>query len=76
MFCDDKEHTHAINSLYEELVQSCVTARNEALSHTHPSGRTLPFWNEIAEPYKQKSLIWHWLWVDCGRPCNGNVALS
>ncbi len=56
------------------MVQSCAIASNEDMPHTKPSDKTLPFWNEIAEPYKKKSLFWHWIWVDCGKPRDGNVA--
>ncbi len=26
------------------------------------------------KPYKKKLLFWHWIWVDCGKPRDGNVA--
>ncbi len=74
ILCKNKEHTGIINNLCEKVVQNCVIASDEALPHTLLSGKTLPFWNEIAEPYKKKSLFWHWIWVDCGKPRDGNAA--
>ncbi len=56
------------------MVQICVIASNEALPHTKPNDKTLPFWNKIAEPYKKKSLFWNWIWVDCSEPHDGNAA--
>ncbi len=56
------------------VVQGCIIARNEALPHTKPSDKTLPLSNEIAEPYKKRWLFWHWIWLDCGKPRDGNVA--
>ena len=28
----------------------------------------------IVQPYKEKSVFWHTLWVNCGRPRSGAVA--
>jgi len=31
-------------------------------------------WNEIVKPYRNKSLFWHQMWTDNGRPRSGTVA--
>jgi len=31
-------------------------------------------WSEYVQPYKEKSMFWHTLWVNCGRPRSGAVA--
>ena len=74
IFCKSKEHRTSLNVLCQNMVQSCMTASNEALPHTRPHGHTLPFWNEKVEPLKEKSLFWHWVWIDCGKPHDGIVA--
>ena len=30
--------------------------------------------NSVVEPLRDKSLFWHHMWADCGRPRSGNVA--
>ena len=31
-------------------------------------------WSEYVQPYKEKSVFWYTLWVNCGRPRSGAVA--
>ncbi len=26
------------------------------------------------EPYKEKCLFWHWIWIDCGKPHEEAIA--
>jgi hypothetical protein len=33
-------------------------------------------WSERCEPFREKSLFWHRLWLECDRPRNGAVADS
>ncbi len=41
------------------------------LSHKN---HILPCWNDLVEPFKEKSLFWHWFWIDCGKSNEGAVA--
>ena len=36
--------------------------------------RSIPEWFEIVEPAREKSLFWHNIWMECGRPKMGVVA--
>ncbi len=74
IFCDKAEHRTMLNQLCQDMVSSCIEASNNALPHSQSNSHTLPFWNETVEPYKEKSLLWHWIWIDCGRPREGLVA--
>ena len=46
--------------------------------HTVPrlrsGARITPGFSEHVEPYREKSMFWHGLWTDCGRPKTGHVA--
>jgi len=34
----------------------------------------MPGWNEYVAPLREKSILWHDIWVECGRPHDGIVA--
>jgi len=38
------------------------------------SNKSVPGWSEHVAPLREKSVFWHNLWVDCGRPRTGVVA--
>jgi len=37
-------------------------------------GGRIPGWSEYVQPVHEKSLFWHYLWLECGRPRTGVVA--
>ena len=74
VMCKSESHRHMINTLCQEMVNSCIKASNDVLPHVKSKTHALPFWNELVEPYKEKSLFWHWVWIDCGKPHDGVVA--
>jgi hypothetical protein len=34
----------------------------------------IPSWSQYVAPIREKSIFWHEVWVDCGRPRDGTVA--
>jgi len=34
----------------------------------------MPGWDEYVTPLRDKSILWHDIWVECGRPHEGIVA--
>ena len=36
----------------------------------------MPGWSEQVRPLREKSLFWHRIWIECGRPKTGAVAES
>ena len=34
---------------------------------------SIPGWNEMVEPHKEKAVLWHSIWESCGRPNSGEV---
>ena len=77
MCCKDVSHHIAISHYAEAITSALLSAAESNIPHTNPrhSGtRRIPGWSERVEPLRQKSLFWHGLWVDCGRPRNGVVA--
>ena len=33
----------------------------------------MPGWSETVEPERERSLLWHWIWLDSGKPNRGLV---
>ncbi len=44
------------------------------LPQSQSNNHTLPYWNDLVESFKKKSLFWHWEWIDCDKPHEGTVA--
>ena len=47
---------------------------SECLDSDYCRSRTIAGWNEYARPYREKSLYWHRIWAEAGRPRNGVLA--
>lgn len=74
--CRDSSHCICLNKYIEDLTEACLAAAKHTLPHTSlrsGSGR-IPGWSEHVEPVRQKSIFWHDMWVNCGRPRSGVVA--
>ena len=41
---------------------------------TKGSSKVIPGWNQHVQTQQDTSLFWHDIWVQCGRPHNGEVA--
>jgi hypothetical protein len=60
----------------EELSEASISAANVSMPITCDrkiAGR-LPGWSERVQPLRDKSLFWHRMWADSGRPRDGAVA--
>jgi endonuclease/exonuclease/phosphatase family metal-dependent hydrolase len=77
MCCRNAGHHSAIGHYAEAITSACLSAAESCIPHTsdrhYGSGR-VPGWNEWVAPKREKSIFWHRLWVDCGRPRSGAVA--
>jgi len=51
---------------------AAVTAILHSAYRSHT--RRIPGWSERLEQLREKSIYWHCLWIDCGRPRSGVVA--
>ena len=74
--CHDCEHIAAINRYADVISKACLDAGENSIPHTTDrcAGKRIPGWSERVEPLRQKSLFWHGIWIDCGRPRGGAVA--
>jgi hypothetical protein len=75
VLCKDASHAASINRYAAQIIGACNTATNIAIPMTCiRDPKRVPGWTEYVEPVRQKSLFWHRLWCDCGRPRSGVVA--
>ena len=66
-----------MNNFTIKITQACLLAASCSIRSTEMSGtrsKKVPGWTELVEPHRVKSLFWHDLWIDCGRPVSGVVA--
>jgi len=74
--CTQVEHLRSIHVFAGELSEACISLDDVSIPFTCDrkiAGR-LPGWSERVQPLRVKSLFWHRMWVDCGRPRDGAVA--
>jgi hypothetical protein len=74
--CTLSGHHDAIRDYSTAISQACMDAGKLSLPETlaRPCSRQIPGWSERVAPLKDKSLFWHRIWCDCGRPRCGTVA--
>ena len=75
--CKDASHHKAVGLYAEAITSACVSAAVACIPCTkerHSTHERVPGWRERGEPFREKSLLWHRIWIDCGRPRNGVVA--
>ena len=73
--CCEARHEEILNKYVCDVSDACLMAAKETipLTSARKAGR-LPGWSEFVEPSRQKSLLWHSIWQECGRPRTGLVA--
>ena len=69
-------HSEQIRIWYNVVVKIILNVSKTSLPMTgdKQKPKTLPGWNEYVKPKLEKSLFWHNIWKDCGRPRQGEVA--
>ena len=76
--CQNSNHAAEIDKYAEDITRACLAAADLSIPLTtdrnSSSCKNIPGWTERVEPLREKSLFWHNLWVDCGRPRNSVVA--
>jgi len=74
--CSNLSHLQRLNRYAVEITESCLHAAEATIPLTckRQVGGRIPGWSEHVQPLHDKSLFWHNLWMDCGRPKTGAVA--
>ena len=57
------------------ILNSCIHATSKCVPLSGVGqNRRIPGWIESVQSYKNKALLWHNIWLEMGRPCEGYVA--
>ena len=73
--CVNNEHIICIHKYANDLTEACLTAAESALPKTtFNHSKRKPGWNEFVRPAREKSLFWHNIWTNAGRPKTGILA--
>ena len=73
--CHNAQHLHAIEEVCKTLIDICLQAGEAAFKlKKNKHCKSLPFWHEKVKPFRDKSLFWHQLWRDIGKPKHGEEA--
>ena len=55
------------------LINLCILASAQTIPRGRPADKTIPGWNEQVKSYQERSLFWHWIWLEVGKPMKGYV---
>ena len=72
-----KIHTEHLNYVYDRIIEICKDSSDQYLPKSgqpKTGNREIPGWNEYVKPFHDKSLFWHDIWVQCGRPRHREVS--
>jgi len=74
--CCDSNHVMSINTYADDITEACISAARLAVALTcsRQQSMRIPGWSEQVQRMREKSLLWHTVWVECDRPHSGCVA--
>lgn len=72
--CQSLEHVNDVSSFASDIASACIKAGVQTLPKQGTPKRCIPGFSEHVEPYREKSMFWHRIWMDCGKPRTGHVA--
>ena len=69
-------HTEYIHELYKNIIKICKEASAKCLPHTslNNSNKVVPGWNEHVREHAENAKMWHDVWVQSGKPRQGDIA--
>lgn len=73
--CTDLEctqHFDCINKYHDDILNTCIEAANQCIPVKRKKSKA--GWSDIVAPYKEKSIFWHNMWVENGKPRTGVVS--
>jgi len=78
MSCCNDEHHAMLNRYAFNATNACLEAAKVSIPMTSDKHSTdvVPGWKDEVEPVRNKSVFWHNLWAECGRPHTGVVAVT
>ena len=72
--CGNEDHLQQISDYHDAIVSACLAASYEHIPHSKSSSTSMPGWNDMVKPYRDKSILWHTIWKENGCPKTGLIA--
>jgi hypothetical protein len=74
--CSNLMHLHCVNKYAADVTEACLSAAESSipLTSSRKDSNRIAGWTEHVQPIRDKSMFWHTLWHECGRPRTGIVA--
>ena len=72
------KHSESIRNMYNDIIMFCSEA-DKVLSKSNASivkKDIMVGWNDYVKEHKDEALYWHQVWLDNGRPPQGDIALN
>ena len=73
VYCTSMEHRNETDLLCNCIIESCVASGLHCIPLTRSCGRDMTGWTEQFVPERDRSLFWHWMWCELGKPNKGIV---
>ena len=69
-------HKENIHVLYKEIISICKNSSKASLPHTanKKDSKIIPGWNEYVKEHAENAKMWHDVWVQSGKPKQGDIA--
>ena len=72
--CENQDHRLAIDKLCSLITECCINAEKLTIpqKRSHRS-KIIPGWDEEVKSHYDKSLLWHKIWTESGKPTQGHL---
>ena len=76
VLCNSDDHVASLNRYAAQITEACHRSVKDTIPRTKPRSKSgcIPGWTEFVAPLRARSIFWHNLWLDCGKPHTGYVA--
>jgi hypothetical protein len=72
--CSIAKHRSDIAEYANNIADVCIKTGLSTIPLTRPGHHATPGFSQHVKPIREKSMFWHQIWMDCGRPRTGHVA--
>ena len=66
--CSSNFHREEIDILCQSIIESCISASESCIPIARVRTKEITGWADQVKPEKDRSLFWHWLWLESGKP--------
>ena len=73
--CSNIEHTNNLDLFLDKIIACCLNAEESSIPKTQMEQKLcIPGWNEYVKGKHKEALFWHNVWIDAGKPLEGELA--